>query len=362
MAQPKRKQNLPLFLEGYSYDELMPLVRKTLLKQVSVLVRGHPGVGKSSMAAELCEAMGLPLIDIRLAQRDPAELGGVYFPDKETQTLALFAPPWVRKAVEQPVFLFLDEINAAVTKLHQSVAYQIVLEHRVGPFQFHPDTVVLAAGNMEEDGAIVSSLSTPLCNRFAHFTLRADIDSWLKWASKERIHPAIMAYIARYGDTALYQSADTYAFPTPRTWAMASRLLEVENPLVGKRLATACVGIEAAEKLFTFIQIFHRVDPQKIILKGQVMDFTKGRKAEPSFIYAAVFSVAAWLVNEAELPDDKLCNIVKFLESPGLDPEYGFLFLRHLKNAPDLLQQLRHLKSYQRLAGGLVALHAGLFS
>ena len=49
---------------------------------------GHGGSGMSlswgtaSMAADIARSMGLPLIDIRLAQRDPAELAGVLNPQK----------------------------------------------------------------------------------------------------------------------------------------------------------------------------------------------------------------------------------------------------------------------------------------
>ena len=124
------------------------------------------------------DGRGLPLIDIRLAQRDPAELAGVYFPDHDRRCLSLYAPDWVRQVCEKPGLVFLDEINAAVTRLHQAAAYQIVLEHRVGPFKFHPDTLVLAAGNLEEDNAIVAQLSSALCNRFVHYTLRVDTDCW----------------------------------------------------------------------------------------------------------------------------------------------------------------------------------------
>lgn len=175
--------------EGYSYAELLLLVGAILSTGTSVLLRGHPGVGKSSMAAELAQKMRLPLIDIRLAQRDPADIGGVYFPDHQTRQLELFPPGWVKRACDEPVFIFLDEINAAVTRLHQSVASQIVLEHRIGEFAFHPQTVVLAAGNLEVDNAIVTSLSSALCNRFAHFILRVDVDGWIDWGLRAGIYP-----------------------------------------------------------------------------------------------------------------------------------------------------------------------------
>ena len=132
--------------DGYSYPEVKSLVEITLEAGISALVLGHPGVGKSAMAAELAHEYDMPLIDIRLAQRDPAELAGVYFPDHSQNCLSLYAPDWVMRAVAEPVLVFLDEINAAVTRLHQAAAYQIVLERRVGPFEFHPGTKVLAAG------------------------------------------------------------------------------------------------------------------------------------------------------------------------------------------------------------------------
>lgn len=181
---PKAATAAPLALEGLGYSELAPLVETTLHAGISVLVRGHPGVGKSTLAADLAGRMNPQLIDIRLAQRDPAEICGVYFPNREQQVLDLFPPPWVREACEHPRFVFLDEVNAAVTKLHQAAAYQIVLEHRVGSCRFHKGTVVMAAGNLEEDNAIVSTLSSALANRFAHFILRVDARDWLAWAAR----------------------------------------------------------------------------------------------------------------------------------------------------------------------------------
>ncbi len=114
--------SLPAMEHGYTYDQLRPLLRATLESGVSVLLLGPPGIGKSTLATDLAGLMHKTLIDIRLAQKDPAELGGVYFPNRETQTLELFPPAWVRRACEEPCLVFLDEFNAAITKLHQAAA------------------------------------------------------------------------------------------------------------------------------------------------------------------------------------------------------------------------------------------------
>ena len=95
MATANTSRQQRLSVEGYCYGELMPLVEVTLKAGVSVLLRGHPGVGKSSMASQLAKRMNLPMVDIRLAQRDPAELAGVYFPDRKRKVLSLFPPKWI---------------------------------------------------------------------------------------------------------------------------------------------------------------------------------------------------------------------------------------------------------------------------
>ena len=347
--------------EGLDYEELLPLVEATLGTGVSVLVRGHPGVGKSTLAAEVAGRMGLPLIDIRLAQRDPAELGGVYFPDRRNKVLSLFPPEWVRQACSRPALVFLDEINAAVTRLHQAAAYQIVLERRVGELSFHPKTRVMAAGNLEEDNAIVSELSTALCNRFAHYTLRVDAPAWLRWGTRTGVHEAILAHIGHAGTDALYENNGGVAFPTPRSWAMASRVYGNLPSALRRQGMAACVGSAATERFFSFRRLFRRINPERIVRKGHPMDFMRGKQAEPSFIYATVFAVAEWLNGAKALSDVELPNVVRFLRSPGLDPELVFLFLRQLRPASGLRRRLVGVPEYREVAGALVWFHAELY-
>ena len=53
--------------------------------------------------------------------------------------------------------------------------------------------------------------------------------------------------------------------------------------------------------------------------------------------------------------------MVQFLRSPGIDPEYVFLFLRQLKRNPALMDRLKSLEEYRALAGDLVSLKVGLY-
>ena len=122
------------------------------------------------------------------------------------------------------------------------------------------------------------------------------------------------------------------------------------------------MGGEAADKFLAFEKLFKRVKPDSIVKRGLEMDFTKGRKREPSFVYASVFSVASWIAHQDEIEEKWLPNIVKFGMSPGLNPELQFLFFRELKEkAPEVMSRLRGLPAYRLLAQDMVKLCLELY-
>jgi hypothetical protein len=182
------------------------------------------------------------------------------------------------------------------------------------------------------------------------------VESWLEWAARDGIDARIMAFIGAMGEEFLYQASDDYAFPTPRSWAMASRVMAKVDEADLKRVVAACVGSAMADQLVRYAQLYQRVRADKIVQKGEAMDFTAGKNAEPSFVHAAVFCVAEYLARHGA-DDAHLEHVVRFLRSPGLDPEYQFLFLRHVRaRAEGVLQRLKPLGSFRNLAGELVGL------
>lgn len=314
--------------EGYSYKDLKPLVKECLKRRKSVLVKGHPGVGKSTMAMELAGELGFDInnpeeyIDIRLAQKDPVELCGMIAPNREKRVSEWFRPSWV--PVNKPAFIFLDEINAGVTKLHQAAAYQIVLERRVGDWKFHPDTVVMAAGNLEEDNAIVTPMSSALNNRFKHFIMKVDVDAWLDWAARKGLNPSYRAYIAFRRDEALYKNDGSDAFPTPRSNADAADFADIENETTLKRLISSCVGEAKALEYLTFLKVYSRVDVPAIVEKGEFPDFNAGENS--AFHYALSFGLADYIQNHG-MDEIKVANLLAFFKS-GFPKEFQAILMK----------------------------------
>ena len=189
--------------------------------------------------------------------------------------------------------------------------------------------------------------------------MRPDVATWLKWAAEHEIHEHIMAFIQTYGEEVLFCASDTYSFPTPRSWEMASKVMRQADKEDLKRAVAACVGLPMADRFYRYLEIYRKVNAKNIIAGKEKPDFRK--KSEPSYIYAVIFAVAGYL-STVKVTDKDLGNIVSFIESPGIGPEYQILFFRQLYNrAVELFDRLKALPEFRELAGKIVNLRASLY-
>mgnify|MGYP000225486623 CR=1 FL=1 len=132
--------------------------------------------------------------------------------------------------------LFLDEISAADIEV-QKAALQLVLDRRVGEYDLPPTCPVVAAGNMEQDGAFTNPMSGPLSNRFNHVKLVHSLTEWISYEiNSGRANPETIAFLTNYGSAYLhrYESSEltdgNNGFATPRSWSfLAEQLNAVED-------------------------------------------------------------------------------------------------------------------------------------
>jgi len=212
----------------------------------------------------------------------------------------------------------------------------------------------MAAGNLEEDNAIVSSLSSALCNRFAHFILRPEVSDWLSWGVQHGIDKVILDYIKTEGIDALYNNNGEFAFPTPRSWEMASRVFARAACGDRKRAVAACIGPSAATGFFVYYTLLlSRFDAEGVVNRGLKISF-EGENSEPSFVFAAVMGVSDYVCKLESLTPEQVANTVAFIDSKGIDPEHRILFLRQLKRIGSLFDLFRPNRQFQQMAADLV--------
>ena len=185
-------------------------------------VWGPPGVGKSSLVRHIGRIAGLDVRDLRASLLDPTDLRGI--PAIENGRAVWCPPVFLPQAHEPPGILFLDEINAA-PPLVQASLYQLVLDRQVGEYKLPDGWRIIAAGNRQQDRAVVFRMSSALANRFVHLDFDVDFADWRTWAVERGIHPWVMGFLGLRSNLLLSEPGDGPAYPTPRSWEMASDVL-----------------------------------------------------------------------------------------------------------------------------------------
>lgn len=276
---------------------------------IPLLVKGPPGIGKSDAVEQVAQEHGVELKSLRIAQRDPQGLQGLPTLD-EDEGVSRHLPPAELPQEEGPGILFLDEFLLAPPTMMQ-ICQRLIYERKLGADYALPDRfLVVAAGNLLDDPrAQVNPLPAPTANRMAIFEVEPDLQSFRKYAIKEDLHPQILGFLG-FRPNLLYREpgSGNQAFPTPRTWERASRLLKAD-------LSIDCVVGEAAAAEFdAYREVESSMPGLDAILEGED---TRELPDEPSVQHAVVaglagraesglecFNAAAWLVREREAPDE----------------------------------------------------------
>lgn len=289
-------------------------IRKTDEQNKSFLVRGDTGIGKSVVVKEeakrVAENEGRDFvvwndldkeerkefcrgevdlsekflyIDKRFAESDPTDTKGI--PDLDGDEFTVWqVPMWVVACTNEETrgYLFLDEFNQA-PNLVQASFYNLVLDREISGRSLSDGIHVLGAGNRVEDSSAVNEMPDPLKDRFVTVTLNppqanpdTDDSDWLDWAVENDIDSRIVSFLSsevgrdqihRHYQEGTDEGLNESIFPTPRSWEMASDLIEdIERDYESLRMfVSSCVGKTAAQRFKTYVEELHNQDVKKYI-------------------------------------------------------------------------------------------------
>jgi len=201
------------------------LILCCLKAQISVMLLGSPGIGKSDIVRAIAKLLGIQLLDIRAVLFDPVDFRGI---PSIVDGRTVWNPPDFLPTSGKGL-LFLDEINAA-PKLVQAACYQLVLERRLGDYALPEGWHVIGAGNHASDMAAAMKMSTALKRRFEIINLIPDFEDWKTWAFANNIAAEIIGYLnLRPQNLHLFDPRSDDSFPCPATWEAVSKLMAT-NP------------------------------------------------------------------------------------------------------------------------------------
>jgi hypothetical protein len=236
-----------------------------LNSRLPVLVRGRHGVGKSEIVYQIAAARGLPVVERRASQMTEGDLLGL--PDTTDtasgrKATTWNAPDWMVTACEQPVLLFLDEVDRATMEVRQGL-FELTDSRKINGWKLHPETLIVAAVNGGEHGAQyqVGEMDPAELDRWTVFDVEPTTEDWLRWA-KDNVNSVLWDFI-NHNRSHLEHLSDfepNKVYPSRRSWkrfndsaAIAGVFDEGGDTDLLFHLATAFVGFEAAISLKDFV-------------------------------------------------------------------------------------------------------------
>ncbi|GLW27858.1 AAA family ATPase [Actinoplanes regularis] len=231
-------------------DTQLEALTLAVAADLPVLLWGEPGIGKTAALTQLAETLDLPLTTVIASVHEPTDFSGlpVIGADPAVHGVPMAPPDWaVRLANSGRGLLFLDELSTAPPAV-QAALLRLVLERRVGALTLPPGVRIVAAANPRGSAADGWELSAPLANRFVHLQWIHDHEvvvrglgrTWPR-AALPRLDPGRLGDAVTYARRGVcellaarpklvHQLPKTEtkrggAWPSPRTWDMAVRLI-----------------------------------------------------------------------------------------------------------------------------------------
>lgn len=184
--------------------------------ELSILISGNHGIGKSQVVKQAAKILGIPCIDFRLSQNDVSDMKGMPF---HINGRTVFAPPEFFPLMEKDAselkkilglaenislgrygdkgILFLDEINRANREVQQA-AFELVLDRRLNLRSLPPGWRVVSAINGDDDLYNVNAMEPAFLSRFFLIDFKPSNQEWFAWAESDGcVHSSIIEFLRK---------------------------------------------------------------------------------------------------------------------------------------------------------------------
>jgi len=206
------------------------------------LLRGEPGIGKSSLLENIAEGLGFDHAYIDVPNLD---LGDIAMPviDHDTKTTRYYPNARFKLHERKPMVIMLDEYTKGADPVKNMLHPMFEKANpRLGDIPLDKNTVVFLTGNLSTDG-VGDSLKAHSLNRLVSVTIsKPDAEQWIEWAINKGIEPEVIAWVNRfphvlasYTDGGQNDNPYIYNPKKPQTAFVSPRSLETASNIVRTR-------------------------------------------------------------------------------------------------------------------------------
>lgn len=303
------------------YQAVLDAMSVCIATRIPFLLWGDPGAGKTAVVESAIDS-GFHVETLICSHYEPSDFAGLPVVNKDG-TVTLAPPQWALRTSRHPgrSLVFFDEWTTAAPAV-QAAALRPLTHGQVGEHQLPEQVSFGAAANPADVAAAGYELSAPTANRFCHIEWSIPLDvftesivsgSWptmavpdlpADYATHLASARAIVAGFvrARGGQLSSVPSdaaSRGRAFPTPRTWDYAARLLALSvavgyNDDVVRLLVHGVIGAPTGHEFLSWRAALDLPDPEVLLTRGGTGAFA-GLRADR--VHMALQSVLAAVVS-----------------------------------------------------------------
>lgn len=267
------------------------------------LLRGAPGVGKSTIVKSVADKLGIGFIDVRLAQMERVDVCGL--PSVENGTTKWNVPDMMPADPKSTGILFFDELTSSPADV-QVAAYSLVLDRKIPNSNYKlPDGwYIVAAGNRTGDRAVARPLSSALANRFSHYELEANEEDWSDWAVAHNIHPSVTGFV-KYRPGLLFKMDGQNlecGWPSPRSWERVANVIPLfsDNETVLQKVVYGLIGQATGVEFIAFHKMQKKFDDVLELLTNPKAKIVIPTKADEKYAFCSALVYHLWSGNNVK--------------------------------------------------------------
>ena len=328
-----------------SYEATLEAIGVCIATRIPFLLWGEPGAGKTAVV-ESATNSGWHVETLICSHYEPSDFAGLPIVTGDHVTLA--PPGWARRvaAHDGPSIVFFDEWTTASPAV-QAAALRPLTHGEVGALKLPEAVSFGAAANPADIAASGWELAAPTANRFVHLQWGLPLDvyaesivtgSWpelsvpvLGDAYSGELASAralIAGFLRARGGLLSSVPSDAAsrgrAFPTPRTWDYAARLLAAcrvaeSSDDVVRLLVHGVIGDSTGYEFLAWMRALDLPDPEKALADPSSVQF-EGMRADRVHVtlQAVLAAVSSDVTPERWTAAMQVC--VYAAETVGVDP------------------------------------------
>ncbi len=295
----------------------------------AIMLRGAPGVGKSTIVKTVAQELGIGFIDVRLAQMERVDFAGL--PSVNNGMTEWNVPAFWPRDPQSKGIILLDEITSAPSDC-QVAAYSVVLDRRIpnSNYVLPNGWLIVAAGNRACDKAVVKAMSSALANRFAHFEMEANSEDWGKWAVTHSINPSVTGFI-NFRPALLFKMDGQnleQGWPSPRSWERVSNAIELfgDNEALMRKMVYGLIGDNVGLEFMEFFKMNKQFDNVHDVMLDEKKPATIPEKADERYAVASAVTYHIWNGKDEKETQKLVTGFYKYLAK--MPNDFGALMIK----------------------------------